>query len=34
MGTDTHFRCSHVPDKVDGAVLGGVVLENSAGKVR
>ena len=26
--------CSHVPDKVDSAVLSDVVLENAAGKVR
>jgi len=26
--------CSHVPDKVDSAVLSNVVLENAAGKVR
>jgi len=26
--------CSHLPDKVDSAVLSNVVLENSAGKVR
>lgn len=26
--------CSHVPDKIDSALLSGVVLENSAGKVR
>ena len=26
--------CSHLPDKIDTAVLSNVVLENSAGKVR
>ena len=26
--------CSHLPDKVDSAVLSSVVLEGSAGKVR
>jgi hypothetical protein len=26
--------CSHLPDKVDSAVLSNVVLENSAGQVR
>jgi hypothetical protein len=26
--------CSHLPDKVDSAVLSNIVLENSAGKVR
>jgi len=26
--------CSHVPDKVDGAVFSGVILEDGAGKVR
>ena len=26
--------CSHLPDKIDSAVLSHVVLENSAGRVR